>query len=248
MDVTLIISFVIFMIVFVGLAGFILHRVFVANTDGAIQRLDNEYADATKKQAELNRKLRQSDEELAKRRAEARELTEKLRSETEEETKTERDNIIQKARAEGEEIIAKAKGATETLRKELEKEMDAKFIQYSMRILNTILADHAKGAFNQVLVDEYLTKLKDADLSKIGPDVKDVEVTAAGEIADDVKSKISATLKEKVGRDFNVTVKQDKELGGGIALKFGSMALDGSLNGLIRQEGLKMQQEVDDRN
>ena len=112
---TLIISFVVLMIIFISFSAFILNRVFVSNTDGAIQRLDQEYASATKKQSELNKRLRQAD---------------------------------------------KAKTATETLRLEMEKEMDSKFIQFSMQILNNILGDHSKGAFNQVLVDEYLEKLK----------------------------------------------------------------------------------------
>lgn len=244
---TLIISFVILMIIFVGFSAFVLQRVFVANTDGAIERLESEYAEATQKQAELNKKLRQADDELTKRKTEARDLAEKMRSQTEEETKEERDKIIKEAREEGEQIIAKAKGATESLRKELEKEMDSKFIGYSMRIITNILSEKAKGAFDQVLVDEFLNDLQQIEPSKIPPNVKEIEIVSTAEVKEDTRTKTQAILKEKLGQDFNITTKQDKELGGGMILKFGSMTVDGSLSNLIRKEGLQLRQEVDDR-
>ncbi|MFT7538288.1 MAG: F0F1-type ATP synthase membrane subunit b/b' [Lysobacterales bacterium] len=244
---TLIVSFVVLMIIFISFSAFILNRVFVSNTDGAIQRLDQEYASATKKQSDLNKRLRQADEELTKKRAEAKQLSDKMRTDAEEETKIERDKIITKAREESEEIIVKAKKATETLRIEMEKKADTKFIQYSMSILNEILGEHAKDAFNKVLVDEYLEKLKDIDMGNINSSVKELEIVSATAISEDTKKQISSVVDKKIGRSITVKGVVDKGIGGGIILRFGSMALDGSLNGLIREQGTQLQQQVDDR-
>jgi len=143
-----------------GVMIFVLYRVFISSTDGAVKRLDDEISKATAKQAELGKKLKDADDELNKKQQEAKELAEKMRSDAEEASKTEREKIINKAREEGEEIIAKAQSSIEKMRVDLEKEIDIKAITRSLEILNQVLSEKAKGALDGILVEQYISGLE----------------------------------------------------------------------------------------
>ncbi len=242
---SLIISFLVLMFVVCGVVIFVLKRTFVSSTEGAVKRLDEEIAITSKKQAELSQKISTADAELKKCQAEAKDLAEKMRAEAEEESKAEREKMINKARQESEEIIAKAQNAKEKLKLELEKEFDTKIISVGMEILNDVLSQKLKGAFNDVLVDEFLEKLGEVDMSRIGPDVKSVDVISGGDFNDAKKKKTLEIIKNKLGREISLNVNVDNQIGGGVILKFGTMSLDGSIKNLIREAGVEKQTEID---
>lgn len=240
-------NFVVLMIFFVGLTVFVIKRTLFSSTDSALKKLDAELSKANAKQAELTRKLKEADEELQKRQKEAAELADRMRNDAEEESKNEREKIISKAREEGEEIISKAQNSKEKLKMDLEKEIDTKVIKISIRILNEILSNNAKESFNDLLIEEFLEKLQNVDMSRISPEIKDADLISVLEVSKDVKEKFGKLIEVKLGRKINVNTSVDSNLGGGMVLKFGSMALDGSLQNLIRETGVRMQEEVDVR-
>lgn len=244
MDITVIIKIAGLMFIVTGVIIFFLHRTLVSSTEGAVKRLNEEIAKTNKKQSDLTKKLKEADEELEKRRNEARTLADKMRSDVEEETKKQRDEIIGKARTEGEEIITKAQNAAEKFQKEAEKEIDAKGVDFALKILNSVLSEKAKGAFNEVLISDFLEKLKDFDLSRIGSDVNDLEVITMDQISADLKSRVETITKEKLGRSMQLNNTVDTSIGGGVVIKFGSMAIDGSLKNLLREEGLREKGEI----
>jgi F0F1-type ATP synthase membrane subunit b/b' len=230
-----------------GAIIFFLHRTLISSTEGAVKRLNDEIGKATAKQAELTRKLREADEELSRRQTEARQLAEKMRTDAENESKEEREKIIKKAREEGEEIIAKAQGAKEKMRTDLEKEMDGKGIDFGMQILNNVLSEKAKGNLDQVLIGEFLENLKTIDMSRISSDVKEVEVISLTQPTEDLKKQVVQIVKSKINRDISVAAKVDSNIGGGLILKFGSMALDGSVRNLMRDVVTSMKKDVEAR-
>ncbi len=246
MEIKLVLSFLALMFIVCGIIFFWLKFTLISSTEGAVKRLNDEIATANAKQAELGRKLKEADEDLAKRRKEAKELANKMQNDAEEASKAEREKMINDARKDGEEIIAKAKGATEKLRKELEKEINIKSLNFGMTILNDILSDVAKGTLNSVLVTEFLKRLKDVDMSRISPDVKEVELATLSSLDDSIKSQFSEIIKSKLNRDLAVKVSIDDQLGGGVILKFGTMALDGSVRNLIREAGTVLQAQVEE--
>ncbi len=230
-----------------GAIIFFLHRALISSTEGAVKRLNDEIGKATAKQAELTRKLREADEELSRRQAEARQLAEKMKTDAENESREEREKIIKKAREEGEEIIAKAQGAKEKMRLDLEKEMDGKGIDFGMQILNSVLSEKAKGNLDQVLIGEFLENLKTIDMSRISSDVKEVEVISLTQPSEELKKQVVQIVKSKINRDISVAPKVDSNIGGGLILKFGSMALDGSVRNLMRDVVTSMKKEVEAR-
>ena len=243
----LLINFLVLTFVVSGVIIFLLWRALISSTDGAVKRLNGEIEKANEKQAELNKKLKEADEELTKRRAEAAELADKMRSDAEEESKNERNKMISKAREEAEEVIAKAQTATDKMKQELEKEMDIKGVTFGMQILNEVLSENAKGAFNKELIDEFMIRLKDTEMGQISGEVNSIKIISTTELDDKVKKEIGETVKKKMGREVSVETESDPQIGGGMVLKFGSMALDGSVRSLIRERAIKVQQDIADK-
>ena len=243
----LIIKFLILTFIVSGVVIFLIRIALFSSSEGVVQRLNEENKKIAVKQEELNKKILQANEELAQKQKEARELASKMRADAEQESVKEKEKIIAKARAEGEEIIAKAQGAKEKIRMDLEKENDIRVIKYSMEILNDILSQKAKGAFNETLIEEFLEKLKDTDMSRISPDITTVDVVTLDPVSEKVKERLSAVIKEKTGRSLKVNASLNPKIGGGLILKFGSMALDGSIQNLIREKALEFQQNVQSR-
>lgn len=228
-----------------GVIIFFLHRTLIASTEGAVNRLNEEINNAQKKQAELNQKIREANEELAKRKAEAKALVDKMRADTEHEARTEREKIIKQARAEGEEIIDKAQGAAEKLQAEVMKNMDSKGVDFGLQILNTVLSDKAKGAFNRQLIEEFLESLKGVDMTRMGSDISHVELVGIENVDPQSKTQLNQLLKQKLNREVPLKESIEKNLAGGIVVKFGSMAVDGSLRNMLREEGKKLKNKIE---
>ncbi len=241
----LILSFLGLMFVVCGAIIFGLHRTLVSSTEGVVKRLNDEIASANAKQSELSKKLKQADDDLAKRQKEAKELAQKMRSDAEEASKEERDAIVKKARDEGEAIIAKAQGSKDKIRRDLEKEFDVKMVHFGMKVLNFVLNQKAKGVLDGVLIDDFLERLKDVNMSRIGSDVTTVDLITLSPIDDNRKKQFSELIKGKLNREIIINASIDPELGGGTILKFGSMALDGSIKNLIKEAGIVLQEEIE---
>jgi len=243
---SLIIGFIALQIFILVAIIFWLKRIYVSSTEGAINRLNHEIAKANAQQIELSKKVREADATLEKRKAEAQALADKINNQVEEEAKGEREKIISKAREEGEEIIAKAQNAKEKIRRELESEFEIKAIQMGMKILGEVLSEKAKGALNDVLIAEFLEKLKQISMDRITPDVKQVDVVTPNSLDSHVRDQLTSIIKQKLGREISINPVTDRSLSGGVILKFGSLALDGSIKNLIRESAVSMQQKVED--
>jgi len=243
----LIVGFVIVQIFIVALIVVWLRMALVASTEGAVNRLNEEIAKANERQAELSKKLKESDEELNRRRAEAKALADKMQTDVQTESKKEREKIISEARKEGEDIIAKAQNAKDKVRQDLEKEVDLKVIQVGMQIVNNVLSQKAKSALNEVLVDEFIEQLKDTRMDRINQDVAAIDVISANAIDDSRKTLLVNTIKGKMGREPKFNYATDPNIGGGVILRFGSMALDGSVKNLIRETAIEMQGALETR-
>src|SRR3990167_2287808 len=166
-----IVKFVILMAVVCVPLILLLRWALLNSTEGAVKRLNAEVEQNRSKQAELNQKIKEADEELAKRKAEANDLANKMIAEAEEKALAEREKMIARARAEGEEIITKAQGTKDQIRRDLEKEMYLKAIDYALQILTLILSQDIQKVLNGHLFVEFLEGLKKVDMSRIGPEV-----------------------------------------------------------------------------
>lgn len=241
----LIIQFLILTAFISGLIIFALYMVLIRTVDGAKQRLDRDAEAARQREAELNQKIKEADAELQRRNKELDIMEKKMRQELEEQINKQKDEMINKARSEAEEIITKAQNAREQIRREVEKNMEIKIVDYSSTIAADILSAKVKEALDRHLVAEFIEKLNKVDMSRIGMDIKVADVISATAIPEALLSEISRVFKEKLSRDIKLNPKIDPKAIGGVILMFESLQLDGSLQNSIKESANVLKQQIE---
>jgi F0F1-type ATP synthase delta subunit len=245
MDWDLIIKFLVLTAVVSGLLIFALHRVFISSVDGAKQRLDKEADAARARQAELGQKIKEIDEELARRKQELDAIEKKMKFELEASSSKEKEAILNKARSEGEEVIAKAQASREAIRKEIEKAMELKIVDYASKILSDILSEKARGGLDRQLTAEFVEKLKNVDMTRIGADVMSADLVTMTPADQKLLTDIEAVLQDKLKRKVTLNPKTDQAIVGGVVLQFGSLLLDGSLKSSVRSSAIALKQDIE---
>jgi F0F1-type ATP synthase membrane subunit b/b' len=224
---------------------FALYMVLIRTVDGAKQRLDRDAEAARRREAELNQKIKEADAELQKRKKELDVIEKKMRQELEELTNKQKEEMINKARTEAETIITNAQKASVQIRRDVEKTMETKIIDYSGDITAEVLSVKVKEALDKYLVAEFIEKLNNVDMSRISPDIKIADVISATAIPESLLTDISRVFKNKLSRDIKLNPKIDPQVVGGITLMFESLQLDGSLRNLIRESAHVLKQKVE---
>ncbi|MBF0331794.1 MAG: F0F1 ATP synthase subunit delta [Candidatus Omnitrophica bacterium] len=245
MTVGLIIQFLFLTAIISGAIIFTLHRVFISSVEGAKQRLERDAEAARTKEVELNRKIKQADEELAARKKELDQIEQKMKLDLEAAANKHREELVTKARADAEEIIVKAQNAADGVRRDIEKQMELKIIDHAVSILAVVLSKRAKVALEKDLVDEFIEQLKNVDMSKISLDIKKAEVVTSCAIADADLKRIAEIIKSKAGRDIALTSKVDGAHICGVVIQFGSLLLDGSMKTAVKDSALALKAETE---
>jgi F0F1-type ATP synthase delta subunit len=245
MTFALIVQFLLLTAIISGALIFTLHRVFVASVEGAKQRLDHDAEAARARESELNRKIRQADEELAARKKELDVLEQKMKGDLEAAANKHREELVTKARAEAEEIILKAQNAAEGIRRDIQKQMELKVIDHTVKVLGQVLTKRAKASLEKDLVEEFLEQLKNVDMSKISLDISRADVVTTLGLGDSDIKRIADVIKAKAGRDIALTSKIDPANMAGVVVQFGSLQLDGSLKAAIRDAAVALKAETE---
>ena len=248
MNSQLVVLFIILQIIVVAGIIFTLYQVFVSQVDGAKQRLERDADAARAKEAELNRKIRQADEELAARKKELDNLERKMKGDLEAEAIKHKEELIQKARSEAEEIIVKAQGAAEGIRRDVEKQMELKVVDHTIKVLDEVLSKKARLALEKDLVDEFIVQLANVDMSKISMEIKAADVVTTQGLGEADLRRIGEIVRAKTGRDISLHPKTEGGHISGVVLQFGSLHLDGSLKSAIREVAANLKAEIEKGN
>ncbi len=241
----LIIQFLILTVVISGGIIFALYMVLIRTVDGAKQRLDRDAEAARQRERELNQKIKEADAELQRRNKELDMMEKKMRQELLESTNKQKDEIIAKARAESEEIISRAQSSREQIRRDIEKSMDIKIIDYASGIAAEVLSAKVKQALDAQLVAEFIDQLNRVDLSRVNADIKVADVVSATTVPDSLLTQIASVFKSKLARDVKLNPRVDPQVVGGIVLMFESLQLDGSLRNAITESANALKQQVE---
>ena len=245
MTLMMIFQFLIVQSIFFGVLIFILKKVLVSDTEGAMNRLNRDTEKVRAQQKELKEKIKQAAEELEKRKAESEALVHKMKEEAEEKAKEERETFLNKARQEAEEIINKAQRAKDDIRKNIEKEMDMKTVDFTVLILTEVLSQQTKKALNEQTFAEFLQRLEGVDMDMIAPEVDSAEIVTALAIEETNKNQIADILKKKLKRPIKVNALLDPKVVSGVILQFGGLKLDGSLQSAIRDMGIVLKEKIE---
>ena len=245
MSWNLIIQFLVLTTVISGAIIFALYMVLIRTVDGAKQRLDRDAEAARQREAELNAKIKEADAELQRRQKELDAMEKKMRQQLEEESAKQKEELIQKARKEAEEIITKAQNAREGIRREIEKAMEIKIIDYAVKITSEVFTAQSKDALDKQLFAEFINKLKEVDMARLGPDIKSADAVTANPLEQNALNALAQVFKEKLGRDIKINPKIDKSIIGGVVLQFDTLSLDGGLQSSFKESATTLKQQVE---
>jgi len=240
-----ILKLAVLLVVISATAIFLMWYFIFRSVEGAKERLSLHAESARKREAELNQKIKEADAELQRRNKELDVLEKKMRQDLEESINKQKDEIIGKARTEAEEIITNAQNAREQIRRDVEKTMEIKIIDYAAGITTDILSVKIKEGLDKQLIAEFIDKLNKVDMSRIGIDVKVADIVSATPIPEPLLADIANVLKTKLARDIKLNPKVDPKVVGGITLMFESLQLDGSLQNSIRESANALKQQVE---
>ncbi|MBI3602306.1 MAG: F0F1 ATP synthase subunit delta [Candidatus Omnitrophica bacterium] len=239
------IRFLVLMLVVPGIIIFVLRMALGKGVDDARQRLDRDAEAARQRERDLNEKIKEADAELQRRQKMLDMMERKMRQELEEKASKEKEELIQKARAEAEEIITKAQNAKEAIRHDIEKTMEIRMVDYSLKVMNDVLSHTVKETVDRQLFVEFVEKLKNVDMSHLGPDVNSADVISAHPLGPLALDEISKVFKEKILRDVLLNPKIDKTIIGGVILQFESLLLDGSLQNAFKTSANAIKAQVE---
>jgi hypothetical protein len=225
----------------IGLIWYFIFR----TVEGAKERLTRDAEAARERETELNLKIKEADVELQRRKIELDVMEKKMRQELEEQINKQKDEMVNKARAEAEEIIIKAQNTREQIRRDIEKLMELKIIDYASITISDVLSAKVRDALDKYLIGEFIDKLSQVDMSRISVDIKSADVISATAVPDSLMTEIAKIFKSKLSREIALKPKIDPKVVGGVILMFESLQLDGSLQNAIRESSNALKQQVD---
>lgn len=225
----IIFGFIAGQVIILAVIIFVLKKVIFSDTDTALNRLNKEHNRVEKDRIDLEQKKKQCEEEcklaIDTAKAEAARVLKEERIKGEEE----RAALVGKARQEADDIVKKALDSKEKIRKELLKEVTLQTVDFARAVLEKALERNIFEKFNETLSDDFVDKLEEIEAKYIGSDVNSVEIISRYPLSDGLKDKMKDILKRRLGRQVAVTEKHEDSVIAGVILKFGTLALDGSL-------------------
>ena len=230
-----------------GIVIYILKKIMVGDTESAVNRLDQSYAEVNKKKEELVAKMQELEKDYKKRKSEAEKVAADIKDTIEKDASNKRDELLKRSRADGEKIVTEALEMREKIGEEIRKEEMVKIADYCGELLNKTLKDVIKGDVDIALINNFLQELETVDVSHVPPSVSEAEIVSAEKLNDDAKAKIISMLEKKLNRKLAIKDSVDPTLIGGAAIKFGSLNLDGSIMGRVKENITARKFEIEAR-
>lgn len=238
----LIIGFVVAQILILGVVITLLRRLIFSDTNSAINRLTKLDNMNREKEKLLARKLEQAQKQIDEQKQVIQDEEQRIKAEARRAANQLHEDIIRKAKEEGDDIIRKAQATKEQIRTDAMVEAEGKMIEICSEILNKTLSTVVQAQMNDKLVEEFITELEKADLSKINSDVNEIEIISSLPVAASDQEKIKKALQTKLNRQVRLYSNEDPKLLGGILMKIGTMVVDGSLAERVHEAAAQMKQ------
>mgnify|MGYP001011980880 CR=1 FL=1 len=239
----LILQFLILQIIVFSVVIYFLKKILMGDTQTAISRLDLVYQDLLNKQKELSEKIKSAEKEYEDKKQEAASIIDKMKTEASEEIRQKRDEGFKKAKAEAEEILTKAQESSQKIALEIEKKMRNKILDFTSDIITRSIAHKNLKSFHDALVEDFLTKGKELDLSNVGTQIDLLVIRSAMPLDPEVRKRIESLMLQRLGRKLTVEDEVDPALLAGLQLQFGTLILDGSFANAVKDASAQAKDE-----
>jgi len=242
METGIIITTIVVQIVTFGVLALLLHRFMYSAYKGELNRLQDLSLEYRNKAEQLAEDMRLAEAKHRERVEEAEAEIRELRNSVQAEAGRQREEVLQRARAESDRIIAAATGVKERMRKDLEAELTEKSVTVACELIQAVLtADNMKW-FHEGLVQDVTGAIGRVDPKRFqGMEGEtQVMVRTPYTLAKPAEQQLSETLAAHLGRQVKINQFEDPGVIAGITVKIGSLVIDGSLAGQLRQTAAKI--------
>jgi F-type H+-transporting ATPase subunit b len=222
-------------VIFIALV-LVLRRVLSRNVTDAAAHLQGLSAEYSRRQAELTRRLEESERQYQEQVTRARTEAERMIAGARQEAESLRVKRLEEARVESERIVQQALESRDSFRKELERELETRAVQRACELIQETLPMELRRDIQSKWLEElFRDGLVQLDRLKTEGGVCEVQVVCALPLTKEQRDVLRARLREKLARDITLTERLDDRLVAGLTITIGSLVFDSSLSSKIRQ-------------
>jgi len=220
-------------IVFVVIIFFLRKMMYSASSE-EIDRLKKLEAEYTRRTNDLAAKLDETERQLKARadlaEDEARRISEQAKADAE---KVKEEALV-KARQESERIVSQALSTKDKVKEDIESQMKDRCASISQDMIRKIFNSKHQQPVHEGFVNEIIEELERVEAGKLNVLSEKGELITPYEIDERTKEKIASIISKKSGKKISLSEKIDKSVIAGIVIKLGSLVIDGSLSGRLK--------------
>lgn len=223
-------------LIFAGLA-FALRHFLTKNVTSATDHLQTMIRDNAAKQDEIKKKLEEAEQKykdaIKKTEKEIVEMKEKCQKDID----TERDKILTQAHQQSEDLLERARKSVQAMNENMEQAILQKAAERAGVLACEVLPDGACKSIHGEWIDALISNgLSSTQENLRVPDgVNSVKVMTAYALSEAERNKLSAALRERVGREVLIEEEINAELIAGIVVSIGPLVLDGSFRNKVQE-------------
>ena len=216
-------------VIFAGLVV-VLRKVLSRSATDTAAHLEGLSAEYTRRQEELKKRLEESERQYNEQVAKGKEESQRLVAGAKQEAGALQAKTLEDARQESERIVQQAVETRDALRRDIEREINAKALERAndliQRALPLSLREELQKRWFEDLFRDGLAK----QFERLnGESASEVKVVSALPLTKEQSATLRAKLKERLGKDATITEETDDRLVAGLVLTVGSLVFDGSL-------------------
>jgi F0F1-type ATP synthase membrane subunit b/b' len=197
-----------------------------ANVTSRLEELTKDYSN---KQADLDKRFRQTKQEYQDIIIKAKKEATELREKTVREANAEKERIINEARQRSEDMVDQAERTCEFLKKEIEQRIDQGALSKACELLQaSIPEDFRKELHEFWMKDASKTEFQIGRLN-LPKDIKEAKVVSAFPLTKQIRDDLHEKLKKKLGVSVDLKEEVDPQLVAGLVVTIGSVVIDASL-------------------
>ena len=222
-------------IIFSGLI-FFLRQILTKDVRRATQHLEQQEEEYEKKEAELKKRLSESQSYYEEMLKKANDEASLVRTQSLKEVQEVRDKTLETARVQSEEIIRRANKLAEQLKLELTSGMADQALERACSLIQEALPVSLQKAIHTQWVEELVSSdLGTLDRMHLPAAVKEAEVKSAFPLTQEQQAQLKKRLKEKVKKEIEIKEVREPRVVAGLVVSIGGIVLDGSLTNRIRE-------------
>jgi F0F1-type ATP synthase delta subunit len=101
-------------------------------------------------------------------------------------------------------------------------------------MLRKVLGSEHRESLHDGLIDEMMSELEKTDAGKLAIQEEKGEIISPYELSKDKVLKAESVLSRKTGKKISLSVRIEKPVIAGMIIKIGSLTIDGSLSGRLK--------------